>query len=90
LLDCFARSRYAASTVRRVQEEADRQGLTALCGRQLAAVSADTVRLDDGTALPYSMLLLATGAAAHDFLRRSPLKQNKKKGKRKKRNIKRK
>jgi selenide,water dikinase len=61
------------AAARRVRQAAHARGVALLGGRRVVAVEADAVRLDDGTRLPASLVLWATGAAPHSWLATSGL-----------------
>lgn len=58
---------------RRVRDEAQRRAMALVEGREVVEVTADGVRLDDGSWLPADAVLWATGAAALPLARASGL-----------------
>lgn len=60
---------YPRSTVRRIQLEAKMQNVTLCCGHKVEKVDPQQVQLANGRKLPFDLLVLATGPAAHGFLR---------------------
>ena len=62
---------YPAAATRRVEREAERLGMKIVARDSVAAVRGSTVHLASGTELPYDLLVLATGPAAHALARDS-------------------
>lgn len=62
-----------ASAVERVSAAIDRRGIAVHLGAAVARVGADAVELQDGARLRADLVVWTTGAAAHGWLRRSPL-----------------
>lgn len=61
----------APGAVRSVRERAWQRGIAVLCGRRAAAVEPASVLLEDGERLPADLVIWATGAEGHPFLRSS-------------------
>lgn len=59
--------------VRRVRRRAGRRDIEVKCGRRVAAVEEGAVLLEDGERVPADVVIWATGAQGHPFLRSSGL-----------------
>jgi len=59
--------------VRRIRRRARRAGITILSGRRILAVDQKSAVLEDGERLPYDLVVWATGAEGHPFIRNSKI-----------------